>query len=205
VGMNLKIGSMGLLLGLCVLLAGVVGHASAPETKIKWFGHSAFSITTTNGKVLLIDPWLRNPSNPDAKDGKDPLALIPELTIFSLRMDTATTWAGFVIAIRNGPTIYHSGDTAYFKDMETIGEIYSIDVALINIGGHFGMEPKMAARAALSVRAKLAVPHHFGTFPGIVENADGFSVELKRLKIPFYEMKPGETISFRGKQLAQRN
>ena len=89
--------------------------------------------------------------------------------------------------------------------METIGEIYSIDVALLNIGGHFGMEPKMAARAALSVRAKLAVPHHFGTFPGIVENADGFSVELKRLKIPFHEMKPGETICFRGKQLVKPN
>lgn len=30
--------------------------------------------------------------------------------------------------IRNGPTIYHTGDTAYFKDMEIIGETYSIDV-----------------------------------------------------------------------------
>ena len=54
--------------------------------------------------------------------------------------------AGFVIIIKNGPTIYHSGDTAYFRDMETIGETYSIDVALLNIGGHYGMEPAMAAR-----------------------------------------------------------
>jgi L-ascorbate metabolism protein UlaG (beta-lactamase superfamily) len=108
--------------------------------------------------------------------------------------------AGFVIAIKNGPTIYHSGDTAYFKDMETIGETYSIDVALLNIGGHYGMEPKMTAKAAQSVRAKLAIPQHFGTFPGIVQNSDGFAAELKKLKISFYEMKPGETISFRGKQ-----
>jgi hypothetical protein len=28
-----------------------------------------------------------------------------------------------------------------------------------------------------------------------------FAAELKKLKIDFYEMKPGETISFRGKQL----
>ena len=109
--------------------------------------------------------------------------------------------AGFVIIIKNGPTIYHSGDTAYFKDMETIGESYAIDVALLNIGGHFGMEPKMAARAAQSVRAKLAVPQHFATFPGIAPNADAFAAELKRLKIGFYEMKPGETITFRGRQL----
>ena len=271
---------------LLVVLWFGVGHATAQETKLKWFGHAAFSITTPGGKVLLIDPWLSNPSNPEAKDGKDPLAAVPrvdyillthghrdhvgdaveiakrtgavlisnpelagnlvklagfpskqaetdsimgiggEIQIAGGEVTVAMTPAihsssvfnpkaganeperayggnpaGFVIAIRNGPTIYHSGDTAYFKDMETIGETYSIDVALLNIGGHFGMEPKMAAKAAQSVRARLAVPHHFGTFPGISPNADGFAAELKKLKINFYEMKPGETILFRGKQM----
>jgi glyoxylase-like metal-dependent hydrolase (beta-lactamase superfamily II) len=77
--MKTKTGAMGLVLVLHILFAGLVGHASAPETKIKWFGHSAFSITTPDGKVLLIDPWLRNPSNPEAKDGKDPLVLVPRV------------------------------------------------------------------------------------------------------------------------------
>ena len=112
--------------------------------------------------------------------------------------------AGFVLLIKNGPNIYHSGDTAYFKDMETIGEEYQIDLALLNIGGHFGMEPRMAAKAAQAVRAKLAVPQHYATFPGIAQNADGFAAELKRLKIPFYEMQPGATLTFRGKQLMQK-
>jgi L-ascorbate metabolism protein UlaG (beta-lactamase superfamily) len=262
----------------------IKNQTGAQETKIKWFGHAAFSVTTPHGKVLLIDPWLKNPSNPEAKDGKDPLAAIPkadyillthghrdhvgdaveiarktgavlisnpelagnlvkladfpskqaetdaimgiggEIQIADGEVTVAMTPAvhsssvfnpkagvneperayggnpaGFVIVIKNGPTIYHSGDTAYFKDMETIGENYSIDVALLNIGGHFGMEPKMAAKAAQSVRTKLAIPQHFGTFPGIVQNADGFAAELKKLRIDFYEMKPGETITFRGK------
>ena len=112
--------------------------------------------------------------------------------------------AGFVIAIRNGPVIYHSGDTAYFRDMETIGESYAIDVALLNIGGHFGMEPKMAARAAQSVRAKLAIPHHFGTFPGITKDSTEFAAELKQRRIAFREMKPGETITFQGNRIIQR-
>jgi L-ascorbate metabolism protein UlaG (beta-lactamase superfamily) len=273
---------------LAVLLFGFVSQATAQETKLKWFGHAAFSITTPKGKVLLIDPWLSNPSNPEAKDGKDPLAAVPrvdyillthghrdhvgdaveiarktgaalianpelagnlvkladfpskqaeteaimgiggeiqiadgEVTIaMTLAIHSSSVFnpkagpneperayggnpAGFVIAIKNGPTIYHSGDTAYFKDMETIGETYAIDVALLNIGGHFGMEPKQAARAAQSLRTKLAIPHHFGTFPGIVQNADGFASELKKLKIGFYEMKPGETISFRGRQIVK--
>ena len=275
-----------LIVTLFILLLGSVGQAVAQETRIKWFGHAAFSITTPNGKVLLIDPWLNNPSNPEAKDGKDPLSAItrvdyillthghrdhvgdavaiarksgaplicnPELAgnlvkladfpakqaetdaimgiggeiqiadgevtvamtpaIHSSRVFNPKAGAneperayggnpaGFVIIVKNGPTIYHSGDTAYFRDMETIGESYSIDVALVNIGGHFGMEPRMAAKAAQSVRAKLAVPQHFGTFPGIVQTADGFAAELKKLKIDFYEMKPGETITYRGRQL----
>jgi L-ascorbate metabolism protein UlaG (beta-lactamase superfamily) len=88
--------------------------------------------------------------------------------------------------------------------METIGEQYQIDLALLNIGGHFGMEPRMAAKAAKSVGAKLAVPHHFATFPGIAQTSDGFAAELKTLKIPFYEMKPGETVSYRGKQRVKK-
>jgi len=112
--------------------------------------------------------------------------------------------AGFVIMVKDGPTIYHSGDTAYFRDMEAIGEEYQIDLALLNIGGHFGMEPRMAARAAKSVRAKLAIPQHYGTFPGISEGPGVFAGELKKLGIPYYEMRPGETISFRGKQIMQK-
>lgn len=36
---------------------------------ITWFGHSAFSIVSPDGKTVLIDPWLDNPkSPPGAKD-----------------------------------------------------------------------------------------------------------------------------------------
>src|SRR5215204_3177577 len=234
---------------LLVLLIVSVYQAAGQETKIRWFGHAAFSITTPQGKVLLIDPWLTNPLNPESKDGKNALASVskvdyillthghrdhvgdaveiakktgavlicnPELagnlvklmdfpekqagtdaimgiggeiqiaegevtvamtpavhssSVFNPKAGAAEAErayggnpAGFVLIVKNGPTIYHSGDTAYFKDMETIGEQYKIDAALLNIGGHFGMEPKMAARAAQSVRTRLAIPHHFGTF-----------------------------------------
>jgi len=108
--------------------------------------------------------------------------------------------AGFVVIVRNGPTIYHTGDTAYFKDMETIGESYAIDVALLNIGGHYGMEPKMAAKAAQATRAKLAIPHHFATFPGLTRPSDSFAAALGKSKIALHEMKPGGTLTFRGRQ-----
>jgi L-ascorbate metabolism protein UlaG (beta-lactamase superfamily) len=280
---------LGLFVTLFMLMVVSGYQVRAQETKVKWFGHAAFSITTPKGKVLLIDPWLTNPSNPEAKNGKDPLAAVPKVDYILLthghrdhvgdaveiakktgailicnpelagnlvklagfpakQADTDAIMgiggeikiadgevtvamtpavhsssvfnpqagpaeperayggnpAGFILIIKDGPVIYHSGDTAYFKDMETIGEQYQVDLALVNIGGHFGMEPRMAAKAAQSVRARLAVPQHYATFPGIAANADAFAAELKKLKIPFYEMKPGETISFRGRQMMQK-
>jgi L-ascorbate metabolism protein UlaG (beta-lactamase superfamily) len=51
--------------------------AAAQETKLKWHGHAAFSIKTPKGTIILIDPWLANPKNPDAGAGKDPLAGLP--------------------------------------------------------------------------------------------------------------------------------
>lgn len=258
----------------------------AQRTEVKWFGHAAFSIKTPKGKILLIDPWITNPKNPDVKEGADPLAAIPkvdyilithghrdhvgeaveiakrtgamlvanpelaanliklngfpakqgqgdeimgiggEITIADGEVVVAMTPAvhtssifnpnagpneperayggnpaGFVIMVKDGPTIYHTGDTAYFRDMETIGEQYSIDLALLNIGGHYGMEPKMAARAAKSVRAKVAVAHHYGTSEGMTQDTKGFAAELKKLAIPFHALAPGETLVFEGKRL----
>jgi len=268
-------------IGWLAVLA-LASQAVAQETKLKWFGHAAFSITTPKGKVLLIDPWLRNPSNPEGKDNKDALAAVskvdyillthghrdhvgdaveiakktgallianPELagnlvkltdfpakqaqdnimqmggeiqiadgevtiamteavhssSVFNPKAgpnDPERAYggspAGFVIMIRNGPTIYHTGDTAYFKDMEIIGETYSIDVVLINISQ---MGAKLSARAAQSLRAKLAIPMHFGTFPGLLQTADEFGANLKQLRIPFFQMKPADTVTFRGRQI----
>jgi L-ascorbate metabolism protein UlaG (beta-lactamase superfamily) len=84
--------------------------------------------------------------------------------------------------------------------METIGEQYTIDVALIGIGGRTSMEPNMAAKAAKAVGAKLAIPQHFATDETMTPNASSFSAALLTLKVPFYEMKPGETIMFVGKK-----
>lgn len=268
---------------VCILLILFVGHGLGQETKLTWFGHAAFSIVTPGGKVLLIDPWLSNPANPEGQkavaslqkadyilithghrdhvgdaveiakktgamlianpelaanlvkliefpkaqtegdgimgiggeiriaDGEVLVAMTPAVhssSVFNPKAgpnDAERAYggnpAGFVVSIRNGPTIYHSGDTAYFRDMETIGEMYTVDVALLNIGGHFGMEPKMAARAAQSVRAKLAIPHHFATFPGITKDTTEFAAELKSRKVAFREMKPGQTLTFQGSRV----
>lgn len=56
------------LMALAVLVLSTLTAAAAGSTDITWYGHSAFKVTTPNGKVLLIDPWLSNPANPKGKE-----------------------------------------------------------------------------------------------------------------------------------------
>ena len=75
---------------------------------------------------------------------------------------------GFVIQVKGGPLVYHTGDTDVTMDMRQIPERYgAVDVLLACIGGHFTMDPKGAALAASYVKAKVVVPMHFQTFPVI--------------------------------------
>ncbi|MFO0732633.1 MAG: hypothetical protein U0231_10055 [Nitrospiraceae bacterium] len=58
----------------------------------------------------------------------------------------------------------------------------------------------MAAKAAASVKAKYAIPHHFGTFPVLTQDADGFGDAVRSLGIGFLPMQPGDTLVFDGEQ-----
>jgi L-ascorbate metabolism protein UlaG (beta-lactamase superfamily) len=105
---------------------------------------------------------------------------------------------GFVVQIKGGPTLYHTGDTAWFGEMKRVGERFHPDVMLACIGGHFTMDPKDAAIAARDVGAKTVVPMHFGTFPVLTGTPDDFARELKTAapRAKMAQMQVGETKTF---------
>jgi L-ascorbate metabolism protein UlaG (beta-lactamase superfamily) len=85
--------------------------------------------------------------------------------------DTHREFGGYVIASAAGPSIYHSGDTAYFSGFQEIGRRLHPDVALLPIGAYFPdsyravhTSPEEAVRAFVETGAKLMVPMHHGTF-----------------------------------------
>lgn len=88
---------------------------------------------------------------------------------------------GFLIVIKGGPAIYHTGDTDLFGDMALIPELHPVDVMLACIGGHFTMDPARAARAARLVKAKKVVPMHFGTFPLLKGTPDALGKAMKKV------------------------
>ena len=103
---------------------------------------------------------------------------------------------GFVIQIKGGPTLYHTGDTAAFGDMKRIGDRYHPDVMLACMGGHFTMDPKDAALAARDVGAKTIVPMHYGTFPVLTGTPEQLEKELKGGKSKLLKLQVGETKTF---------
>ncbi len=72
----------------------------------------------------------------------------------------------------NGTSFYFLGDSAYFKDLKTIGEKFDIEFAFLPIGGFkpeiifkkFHMNPYQSVQAFLDLKANCMVPIHYGTF-----------------------------------------
>ncbi len=105
---------------------------------------------------------------------------------------------GFIIQIRGGPTIYDTGDTALFSDMQLIPRGRVIDLMLACIGDHFTMGPVDAAQAVKWVHPRAVVPTHFGTFPALTGTPAAFSAALRNVgaHARMIDFKPGETKAF---------
>jgi L-ascorbate metabolism protein UlaG (beta-lactamase superfamily) len=99
--------------------------------------------------------------------------------------------AGFVLAISDGPVLYHAGDTAVFGDMKLIGDLYHPEVAMLPIGGHFTMGPKEAALATRLLGSKIILPLHYGTFPPLKGTPEELAAQVEA-GVQVMRLEPGE-------------
>ena len=112
----------------------------------------------------------------------------------------AGTPAGLLIALRDGPTIYHTGDTDLFSDMALVSRFHKIDIMLVCIGDHFTMGPDRAAEAVKLVNPREVIPMHYGTFPILTGTPEAFERELKtrKSKAQLRVMKIGQMLTLDG-------
>lgn len=96
---------------------------------------------------------------------------------------------GVIVRI-GGKTVYHTGDTALFSDMQLIADRHQPDVALICAGDRFTMGPADAARAAEFIKPKLAVPIHHSTWDALTDDLRDFTPEGVETKV----MRAGEAV-----------
>jgi L-ascorbate metabolism protein UlaG (beta-lactamase superfamily) len=100
---------------------------------------------------------------------------------------------GFVLAVADGPVLYHSGDTAIFGDMKLIAELYHPQVVMLPIGGFYTMGPKEAALAVQFLAPKTVLPIHFGTFPPLTGTPDELAALIDS-NVQVVRWTPGQTI-----------
>lgn len=105
--------------------------------------------------------------------------------------------AGFVLTIEGGPTLYHSGDTCVFSDMQIIRDLYAPQLAMLPIGDFYTMGPKAAAMATQFLGVNTVLPLHFGTFPELTGTPDQLQKALEDRGVSGVEVmmvQPGESI-----------
>jgi L-ascorbate metabolism protein UlaG (beta-lactamase superfamily) len=100
---------------------------------------------------------------------------------------------GLVVTLEDERRIYFAGDTCVFSDMQLIGRLYSPDLAVLPIGGHFTMDPREAGLACELLGVKRALPCHYGTFPLLAGTPDELRQHASGVEI--HDIQPGESLT----------
>lgn len=101
---------------------------------------------------------------------------------------------GFVINYY-GKNIYFAGDTGLFGDMKLIGELTSLDLALLPIGDNYTMGIDDAVIAASFLNANQIIPYHYDTWPLIAANAKEFKQKIeKKTRSKCLIASPGQSL-----------
>ncbi|PIN77680.1 Zn-dependent hydrolase [Candidatus Woesearchaeota archaeon CG10_big_fil_rev_8_21_14_0_10_34_8] len=105
-----------------------------------------------------------------------PISAIPAYNVNKFRAEGIVfhpkdnAWVGIVIEL-GGKKVYHSGDTDKIPEM---AELQDIDIALMAVGGKYTMDVQEAVEAVLMFHPKKAIPMHYGSIVGSVEDAIAF-------------------------------
>lgn len=101
---------------------------------------------------------------------------------------------GFILDIREGATVYFSGDTGVMADMAIIRDLYRPNVAIMTAGGKYNMGYREAAYAASLVWPEYFMPTHFGTFDDQQLDLDKLDAEMtiRAPGVKLIRLKPGE-------------
>lgn len=86
---------------------------------------------------------------------------------------------GFIVDFF-GQKVYFAGDTSLFGDMELLGRLEDIDIALLPIGDNYTMGVDDAVLAAKMLKAKTVIPMHYNTWPLIAADPNEFKKKVEQ-------------------------
>jgi L-ascorbate metabolism protein UlaG (beta-lactamase superfamily) len=85
-------------------------------------------------------------------------------------------WIGYLIKINN-VVVYHAGDTDVIPEMQKLTGYKQKDkefIALLPVGGRFTMSVEEALEAVRLIKPSLAIPMHYGSVAGTINDAKEF-------------------------------
>jgi len=85
---------------------------------------------------------------------------------------------GFVISIGE-TSIYHTGDSDLIPEMNDLKP----DILLVPVSGTYVMTAQEAARAVEKIKPKVAIPMHYGTLVGSIDDAKEFRNMVKSCEV----------------------
>lgn len=104
---------------------------------------------------------------------------------------------GIVLKPKDGPPLYHMGDTAIFSDMGLIAELHAPKIGLVPVGGRFTMDGKTAALAVNRYfKFDAAVPCHYGTYDVLAPDPSEFVAAMQGSATKVLVPKMGEPLGF---------
>ena len=107
---------------------------------------------------------------PGTKDEIEDNILIETVPMYNINKTTyhprGNKWVGYILTIE-GKRIYHTGDTERIPEMKDV----NCDIVFMPLGQTYTMDSvEDAAEAVLDVKAKIAIPFHYGLYEGKEED-----------------------------------
>jgi L-ascorbate metabolism protein UlaG (beta-lactamase superfamily) len=156
------------------------GHRDHLDTRSLSSLHGGTHVITPLGyNDIFTDLKMTNRTQLDWFDtfenGNQEITLIP-CDHWTMRNPLAgpnrSLWGSYILKTKTGPTIFISGDTAYFDRFQEIGREFSIDLAIINLGAYeprwfmagSHINPSETVQAFKELGAARLLVVHWGTF-----------------------------------------
>ena len=152
-------------------------HCSKEDVKKIYKNGTMIVCDRDSAKILGLDNMvIVKPFDRFTVNGVD-IEAVPAYNTNKPNHPKENEWLGFVVKTERF-TVYHAGDTDVIDEMKRI----TCDVALLPIfpNDKYVMSPKEAAYATHIIKTKIAVPMHYGTLGGSLEDAE----EFRRLSNP---------------------
>jgi L-ascorbate metabolism protein UlaG (beta-lactamase superfamily) len=110
--------------------------------------------------------------------------VVPSYNLKKAFHPKGNSWVGYVVVVE-GSRIYYPGDTDFIPEMKNI----RADIVILPVGGTYTMDAREAAEAVNTMKAKVAIPIHYGDIVGSLKDAQKFK-EFAKVPVEILPVVP---------------